>query len=167
MPVNRGPMDSGTTGIAVRCTTGAPGPVPVVPGGCGRTTGTGRAAAGADPPEGDADAYGAEAPGEGGDAYGSAGAGCGAGDGGAGTRAGGDSTRSRAEGWTPGPDGTAGPPRAERCTSRRREPPIDAPRPARPVPVAARTLPPSGAGRAGPAEPPDGAPPGAPPDTER
>ncbi|MGW2180204.1 hypothetical protein ACWCXX_19250 [Streptomyces sp. NPDC001732] len=145
-------MDSGTTGSAVRCTAGAAGPVPVVPGGCGRTTGTGRAAAGADPPEGDADAYG------------SVGAGCGAGDGGAGTRPGRGSPWSRADGVTSGPDGTTGPPRAERCTSRRREPPIDAPRPTRPVPVAARPLPPSGAGRAEPVEPPDGArPDGAPP----
>ncbi|MFF9572969.1 hypothetical protein [Streptomyces sp. NPDC014685] len=176
MPVNRGPVDSGTTGIAIRCTAGAAGTGPVAPGGCGRTTGTGRAPDGADPPEGDADAYGADASGEGGDAYGSAAAGCGVGDGGAGTRAGWDFPRSRADGWASGRDGTTGPPRAERCTSRRRrEPPVDGPRPARPVPASARAPPPSGAeraGGAGRAEPPDGvrpdgAPPGAPPDTER
>ncbi|MGW1192228.1 hypothetical protein [Streptomyces sp. NPDC002559] len=172
MPVNRGPADSGTTGIAIRCTAGVAGTGPVAPGGCGRTTGTGRAADGADPPEGDADAYGADVAGEAGDAYGSAGAGRGVEDGGAETRAGRDSPWSRVGGWTSGPDGTTGPPRAERCTSRRREPPIDTPRPARPVPVAARAPPPSDAGRVERAGPPDGvrpdgAPPGAPPDTER
>ncbi|MFF3396307.1 hypothetical protein ACFYW1_36030 [Streptomyces sp. NPDC002669] len=155
MPVNRGPMDSGTTGSAVRCTAG-PVPVPVAPGGCGRTTGTGRVAAGADPdpPEGDADAYGSA---------------------GAGTRPGRDSPGPRAGGGTSGPAGTTGPPRAERCTSRRREAPIDTPRPARPVPAAVRALLPSEVGRAeraAPAEPPagarpDGAAPGAPPGTER